>query len=48
MASVLVVDDEEGIRSFLADALETEGHEVEQAASGREALDTASPSAAPG
>ncbi|HSN98390.1 MAG TPA: sigma-54 dependent transcriptional regulator [Candidatus Nanopelagicales bacterium] len=41
MASVLVVDDEEGIRSFLADALETEGHEVEQAASGREALEKA-------
>ena len=41
MASILVVDDEEGIRSFLADALESEGHDVEQAASGREALDRA-------
>lgn len=41
MASILVIDDEEGVRSFLVDALETEGHEVEQAANGREALERA-------
>lgn len=35
---VLVVDDEEGIREFAAEALETEGHEVETAADGAEAL----------
>src|SRR5215467_2099417 len=35
---VLVVDDEEGVRSFVAEALEREGHEVVQAADGREAL----------
>jgi two-component system response regulator FlrC len=38
MASVLVVDDEEGIRSFLAGALAGKGHEVQEAASGTEAL----------
>jgi len=38
MARVLVVDDEPGIRSFLAGALETEGHEVDEAASGEAAL----------
>ena len=38
MARVLVADDEEGIRSFLAEALELDGHEVEQAADGAEAL----------
>ncbi|MFO8072614.1 MAG: sigma-54 dependent transcriptional regulator [Polyangia bacterium] len=35
---VLVVDDEEGIRSFLAEVLAGEGHEVAVAADGREAL----------
>jgi two-component system response regulator FlrC len=38
MAHILVVDDEEGIRSFLAEALEDDGHAVTQAASGEEAL----------
>ncbi|MCE9573007.1 MAG: sigma-54 dependent transcriptional regulator [Deltaproteobacteria bacterium] len=38
MARILVVDDEEGIRAFLAEALETDGHEVTTAASGDEAL----------
>jgi two-component system response regulator AtoC len=38
MASVLVVDDEEGIRSFLAEALLDEGHHVQEAADGEEAL----------
>jgi two-component system, NtrC family, response regulator AtoC len=37
MARILVVDDEEGVRSFVAEALETEGIEVETAASGDEA-----------
>ncbi|MEM7160481.1 MAG: sigma-54 dependent transcriptional regulator [Myxococcota bacterium] len=37
MASILVVDDEEGIRSFLAEALLDEGHDVKQAADGEEA-----------
>ena len=38
MAHVLVVDDEEGLREFVADALESEGHVAQQAASGEEAL----------
>ncbi len=38
MARILVVDDEEGIRSFIADALEDDGHETEQAADGVSAL----------
>jgi len=37
MGRVLVVDDEEGVRSFLAEVLELSGHEVEQAADGVEA-----------
>jgi two-component system, NtrC family, response regulator AtoC len=37
MATVLVVDDEEGVRSFVAEALETAGHRVVQAADGNEA-----------
>jgi two-component system response regulator FlrC len=37
MATILVVDDEEGIRTFLAEALETAGHQVTQAADGVEA-----------
>ncbi len=38
MAHILVVDDEEGIRSFLADVLQGDGHTVAQAADGEEAL----------
>ncbi|HVM94817.1 MAG TPA: sigma-54 dependent transcriptional regulator [Candidatus Acidoferrales bacterium] len=37
MARILVVDDEEGIRSFLAEALALDGHAVEQAGDGEEA-----------
>ncbi len=39
MANVLVVDDEDGIRSFLAEALEDEGHAVTEAADGVAALE---------
>ncbi|MBL8785543.1 MAG: sigma-54-dependent Fis family transcriptional regulator [Deltaproteobacteria bacterium] len=38
MARVLVVDDEEGIRAFIGEVLEGEGHEVVLAADGRVAL----------
>lgn len=38
MARVLVVDDEEGFRNFLADALTIKGHNVEKAADGVEAV----------
>ena len=38
MASILIVDDEEGIREFLADALETDGHDTTGAADGLEAV----------
>jgi two-component system response regulator FlrC len=37
VVSVLVVDDEEGVRSFVAEALETAGHRVSVAADGDEA-----------
>jgi two-component system response regulator FlrC len=37
-ASILVVDDEEGVRSFLADALAGAGHAVAQAEDGERAL----------
>ncbi|NVJ21515.1 MULTISPECIES: sigma-54-dependent transcriptional regulator [Myxococcus] len=37
MARILVADDEEGVRSFIAEALEVEGHVVTQAADGEEA-----------
>jgi len=36
---VLIVDDEEDIRAMLADILVADGHSVEQAANGRQALD---------
>jgi len=38
MSRILVVDDEEGLRSFMAEALEADGHEVATAADGAEAL----------
>jgi CheY-like chemotaxis protein len=38
MASVLIVDDEEGIRAVLAEALESAGHQTVQAMDGRDAL----------
>ena len=38
MANILVVDDEHGIREFLADALAFDEHDVTQAADGMEAL----------
>jgi len=38
MASILIVDDEEGIREYLADALAGEGNVIVQAADGVEAL----------
>jgi two-component system response regulator FlrC len=37
VARILVVDDEEGVRSFLADALVVDGHDVEQAEDGDDA-----------
>ena len=39
MSEILVVDDEEGIRAFLADTLSTDGHHVAQAADGAAAID---------
>jgi two-component system response regulator FlrC len=39
MARILVVDDEDGVREFLAEALEGAGHEVLQAAGGVAALE---------
>jgi two-component system response regulator AtoC len=38
MARILVVDDDEGVRSFLAEALEADGHDVRQAADGATAI----------
>lgn len=38
MARILVTDDEAGIREFLVDALELDGHDVGQAASGEDAI----------
>jgi two-component system response regulator FlrC len=40
VALVLVADDEEGLRSFIAEALESEGHEVVTVADGAEAIAT--------
>jgi two-component system response regulator FlrC len=37
MARILAVDDEVGFRSYVAEALELQGHEVEQASDGHEA-----------
>jgi two-component system response regulator FlrC len=39
MARILVVDDEEGVRSFLAEALEDDGHAVSRAEDGRAAAE---------
>lgn len=39
MAQILLVDDEEAIRETLADCLDSAGHVVEQAASGKSALE---------
>lgn len=39
MARILVVDDEESIRSFVERALTLDGHEVKMAGDGAEALD---------
>ncbi len=41
MSRVLVADDEAGIRKVVRDALERDGHEVETAADGQEAIDLA-------
>ncbi len=38
MANILVADDEDGLRRFIADTLDTEGHRVTQVADGRAAL----------
>lgn len=38
MAKILVVDDEEGVREFLAEALDDDGHDTSMAANGEEAL----------
>ncbi len=38
MARILVADDEEGLRSFMCEALEDEGHEVQAAPDGVQAL----------
>lgn len=40
MARILVADDEEGLRSFMCEALEDEGHDVESAPDGLQALQT--------
>ena len=42
MAHILVADDDEGVRTFLAEALELDGHEVETAPDGVTALELAS------
>ena len=42
MARILVIDDEEGIRSFLAEALEIDGHDVSTAVDGAAALEALS------
>lgn len=39
MAHILVVDDDEGVRSFITEALELRQHRVTTAESGEEALD---------
>ena len=39
MAQILVIDDEDGMRNYLAEALERDGHEVRTASSGDRALE---------
>jgi len=39
MGRILVADDEEGLRAFMAEALEDEGHTVQTAADGQDALE---------
>lgn len=39
MATILLVDDDDGVRTFVARALSGEGHEVHEAGDGAEALD---------
>ncbi|MCX9157872.1 sigma-54 dependent transcriptional regulator [Niveibacterium sp. 24ML] len=39
MARILVADDDEGVRSFLVEALARDGHQIVEAANGIEALD---------
>ncbi len=39
MARVLVVDDEQNVRSFIGEALELDGHQVDLASDGRQALE---------
>ena len=38
MARILVVDDEEGVRSFVAECLDLDGHDVSEASDGLEAI----------
>lgn len=42
MSAILVVDDEEGVRSFICEALESEGHRVTAAEDGQHAWEIAS------
>jgi CheY-like chemotaxis protein len=39
MATILIIDDEEGVRALLRTTLEAAGHKVVEAASGRIGLD---------
>jgi DNA-binding NtrC family response regulator len=39
MARILIIDDDDSLRSMLGDVLEAEGHEVVLAANGREGLE---------
>ena len=38
MARILIADDEDGLREFLSEVLEDEGHDVSQATNGHEAV----------
>lgn len=39
MAKILIAEDEEVLRMLMVDTLEDEGHELDEAADGREAVD---------